>query len=194
MRLRTWYTPEVPKDDLFEMKTFVVPRAKLRPVVNATDANNTVSSNNLTMTLAELSVKLEQELQDYTTDNHSDDANTTKVSWEGELIPNGPWIDRELFKIGNITITNKDVVVSTGVTLAIALGVVSTCSYISWRNRKAIAAGARRASEYVRNSVKKIRQSFSGAPPDENPRRVSDVIPGKQQQNFFKDLNKERNA
>jgi len=37
----------------------------------------------------------------------SDDFNSSnKVSWDGEVIPDGPWLDRKLFKIGDYDVTN----------------------------------------------------------------------------------------
>lgn len=88
--------------------------------------------------------------------------NGSKINWEGEEIPEGPWIDRELFKIGDISITNKDVVIGTGTIIIIVLVVFGICSYISWRKRKEIAQGVRRLSTAVRRLSTRIRKSISG--------------------------------
>ena len=66
----------------------------------------------------------------------------SKVNWDGEEIPPGPWIDRELFSIGDFVVTNKTVVGVSGATVIIILIFVGICMYISYRNRKRIAEEA----------------------------------------------------
>lgn len=73
----------------------------------------------------------------------------TKTNWEGEVIPPGPWIDKELFCVGETCVTAGDAVIGTGVLIVIILVVVAICAFISWRKRKEIAAGARRLSSYA---------------------------------------------
>ena len=29
-----------------------------------------------------------------------------KVNWDGDVVPDGPWLDRELFKVGDVSVTN----------------------------------------------------------------------------------------
>jgi hypothetical protein len=49
---------------------------------------------------------------------------------------NAPWIDKVLFKIGNVEITVKDVVIGAGGIVGIVLGSVAVCAIISWWKRK----------------------------------------------------------
>lgn len=68
------------------------------------------------------------------------------------IIPDTPWLNTELFKIGNLKITTA-VLGTTAIVLIVIGGIVFLCmSIIAYRKRKAIASGARRASDYVRRA------------------------------------------
>jgi len=55
----------------------------------------------------------------------------------------------------------------TSIVLIVIGGVVFLImSFIAYRKRKAIASGARRASDYVRRASQKLRASISGRPAD----------------------------
>jgi len=115
-----------------------------------TSSNTTENSTTLTNETAIIEEELDNQVLIET------DPNSTKVNWDGEEIPEGPWIDRELFKIGDISVTNKDVVVGSGTIVIIVIVVFSVCAFISWRKRKEIAIQARRASTYLRRASSKI--------------------------------------
>jgi hypothetical protein len=72
-----------------------------------------------------------------------------KTNWEGEVVPDGPWYDKELFNIGGTSITAGDAAIGSGVLIIIIIVVVLICLFISYRKRKEIAAGARRLSSYA---------------------------------------------
>lgn len=68
------------------------------------------------------------------------------------VVPDEPWLNKELFKIGNLKITTA-VLGTTAIVLIVIGGIVFLImSIIAYRKRKAIAAGARRASDYVRRA------------------------------------------
>lgn len=99
-------------------------------------------------------------------------ANNTEVktNWEGEVVPKGPWYDKELFNIGGTSVTAGDVAVGTVILIIVILIVVAVCMFISWRKRKEIAAGVRRLSS-------KIRASIAGKKkPDEQPADPNEKI------------------
>lgn len=89
------------------------------------------------------------------------------MNWEGEVIPDGPWVDKELFCVGDNCVTAGDAVIGTGVLIVIILIVVAICAFISWRKRKEIAAGARRLSSYAVRASQKLRASMAGKRPEE---------------------------
>lgn len=117
----------------------------------------------------------------------------SKVNWDGEEIPPGPWIDRELFSIGDFVVTNKTVVGVSGATVIIILIFVAICMYISYRNRKRIAEEAQRLSTSVRSLSMRIRASFVGRPLEVNKepglqKSVSEIASGTQQKEFLRDM------
>jgi len=78
--------------------------------------------------------------------------NETKpdTNWDGVKVSEGEWIDKELFKIGDVSITTKTVIISSTTIIIIILIAVAICLAISYWKRKQIADGARRASTYIR--------------------------------------------
>jgi ATP/ADP translocase len=81
------------------------------------------------------------------------------VNWDGEVIDDS-WFSREAFTIGNTVITNKEVTQVSGITIVIIVIIVVVCMVVSFRKRKRIAMEARRASEFVRRSTRKLRMSI----------------------------------
>jgi hypothetical protein len=68
------------------------------------------------------------------------------------VVPDEPWLNKELFTIGNLKITTA-VLGTTAIVLIVIGGIVFLImSIIAYRKRKAIASGARRASDYVRRA------------------------------------------
>lgn len=68
------------------------------------------------------------------------------------VIPDVPWLNTELFAIGNLKVTTA-VLGTTAIVLIVIGGIVFLImSIIAYRKRKAIASGARRASDYVRRA------------------------------------------
>jgi hypothetical protein len=75
--------------------------------------------------------------QNYTLPPGPSDNQTEVTNWDGEkVVLNKPWIDKVLFKIGDIEITAKDAVIGAGGIVGIVLAVVAVCAFISWRKRK----------------------------------------------------------
>jgi len=66
-----------------------------------------------------------------------------------------------LFSVGDFDFTIGDAVgVSVTVIILASLG-FAISSYIAWRKRKAIAAGARRMSQSIKRASMHIRKSFA---------------------------------
>lgn len=65
--------------------------------------------------------------------------------------------------VGGRDITGEEVVIGTGVLVAIILVGVAICMGVSYWKRKKIAEGARRASNYVRRSTATLRASIRKA-------------------------------
>jgi hypothetical protein len=57
-----------------------------------------------------------------------------------------PWYDDKLFSVDDFDFTIGDALISTGVIIGLSAIGFAISSYIAWRKRKAIAAGARRMS------------------------------------------------
>jgi hypothetical protein len=85
------------------------------------------------------------------------------VNWDGEQVDRSEkWVDRELFSLGGVSVTTKDALISSGVLVAIIAVSSAVCLYLSWRNRKHIAEGARRASVFARKSMRRLRRTLVG--------------------------------
>ena len=79
-------------------------------------------------------------------------------NWDGEKVnKTDKWYDKKLFSIGDFDVTTGDVAIGSGTLALIIVVSVLIFMYISWRNRKKIAATAVRVSIAVRKSTKKIR-------------------------------------
>lgn len=92
-----------------------------------------------------------------------------RVNWDGVTVDNN-WLDTEAFKIGDLSITNKEVAQVSGATITLIVIIILICLFVSYRKRKRIVVEARRASEFVRRSTRKIRMSIKqkmGQPIDE---------------------------
>jgi len=87
-------------------------------------------------------------------------------NWDGEKVPEGEWIDKELFKIGDVQVTTKDVIISSTALIIIIIGVVIACMVVSYWKRKEIAEGGRRSFTYVRRKSIDLRNSIMGQPND----------------------------
>lgn len=130
----------------------------------------------------------------------SDSGNSTEevvVNWDGEVVPDGPWLDREAFTIGDTVITNQDVVVGSSSTMLLLILIGAICCYCCFRKRKRIAIEARRASMAVRRATHSFRRSMSiklgmediGELPEAEVEDVIEDFRGnKRQKNFMKDF------
>jgi hypothetical protein len=101
------------------------------------------------------------------TSNNSNSTNSTtkdedevRINWDNEVVPKGPWIETELFQIGDYTVTNKDVVVGTTVIIVMVVIAVVICLFISYRKRKRIMIEAARASFMIKKATHSIRRSI----------------------------------
>ena len=76
-----------------------------------------------------------------------------KINWEGQIVPEGPWLEKTLITIGSTEIKNEHVVWGSGIIIAIIILSVLICFAVSWWKRKFIVTQARRASTWVRRSL-----------------------------------------
>mmetsp|Transcript_15725 Transcript_15725/g.24156 ORF Transcript_15725/g.24156 Transcript_15725/m.24156 type:complete len:133 (+) Transcript_15725:874-1272(+) len=119
-----------------------------------------------------------------------------KVNWDGEIIPDGPWLSKEVISIGDVTLTNEDLVVGSSTTVIILLILQAVCMYASYRKRKRITVEIRRASEFIRRTSSYLRHSISGrggsVELNEQPHKIRIVkqnsTSNKKQSDFLKDL------
>jgi hypothetical protein len=85
-----------------------------------------------------------------------------KVNWDKECInKNKPWYDKTLFKVSDFDFTIGDAVLATSTIIIVACIAFAISSYIAWKKRKAIAAGARRMSASIRRMSTRLRESFA---------------------------------
>lgn len=105
------------------------------------------------------------ELKGSSTEVTIDTTETEKTNWEGEEVSLAkPWYDETLFSVGGVEITKKEALIGTAGIVAIIVVVVLVCCFISWRKRKQIAAGVRRASTFIKRQSLKLRNSLYGKP------------------------------
>jgi len=128
--MRTWYNQTVESSVKDDVDTVYIQRGGSEVDTDIVSANTTA---NQTFDTTDF-----KEIKPNTTE--------TKTNWEGEVVPDGPWYDKELFSLGGVDVTAGDAAIGTGVLIAIILIVVAICMFISWRKRKEIAAGVRRMS------------------------------------------------
>ena len=116
------------------------------------------------------------------------------------VLTNQSWTDKELFSIGDFTVTAQDAVISsTVIVILIVIGSL-ICLYISWRKRHAIADGARRASTFIvrqsqilRNTIKsKMGQPTEAA--DATPVDPNKIGRSRNEKEFLKDMFKYQSA
>ena len=87
-----------------------------------------------------------------------------RVNWDNECIDiNEPWYDKKLFKLSDFDFTIGAVaVMATSTIIIIVLVAFAISSFIAWRKRKAIAAGARRMSASFRRMSRRLSTSVMG--------------------------------
>ena len=63
--------------------------------------------------------------------------NKTKVTWEGKLVPRGPWYDQSLFTVAGYNITAKGLLLGGGAIAGIVIGIVLLvcCACSLWKRR-----------------------------------------------------------
>ena len=119
-----------------------------------------------------------------------------RVDWDGNEVQYNAisWSEQEAFTIGNTVVTKGDVAKVSGLTIALIVISSLICLYVSWRKRKRIAQEARRASEFIRRSTRKIRMSIkklAGQNVDDIPYTQPDANAlgkNRHQKEFLKDL------
>lgn len=80
---------------------------------------------------------------------------SSRTNWDGQLVEAGPWLESEVFTIGDIKVTNKHLIYSSGGFVALILIVVAICAIVSFYKRREIVEVARRASDHIRFSIRK---------------------------------------
>lgn len=88
---------------------------------------------------------------------------TVKVNWDGDCVTTmKPWYDDKLFTISDFDFTIGDAILSTVILIVLGAIGFAISSYIAWRKRKAIAAGARRMSASIKRASMRLRDSVIG--------------------------------
>lgn len=119
-----------------------------------------------------------------------------KVNWDGEVVAEEPWYDKELFKLNGSKITPINAAIFTGGTILIMAGIITACcSFIAYRKRKELAREIRRVSIYTGRISDRIRRSISGRTPlsqapddDINKKEKLRNPSGKKQKSFFREM------
>jgi hypothetical protein len=73
-----------------------------------------------------------------------------------------PWYDDKIFKISDFNFTIGDAVLVTTLIIVFSSIGFAISSYIAYRKRKAIAAGARRMSQSIKRASFKLHASIMG--------------------------------
>lgn len=126
----------------------------------------------------------------------SSDSYKPKVNWDGEAVPDGPWLEQALLRVNDTPITNEDVVVGSTILIIVIIIIVVICCGCSWWKRKVIAEGVRRASTYVVRASQRLRRSIHAKlrgrqsdPVPEGPAPSPSALGrNKQEVAFFQDL------
>ena len=91
-----------------------------------------------------------------------------KINWDNEVqLEDGSWAEwrkQEAVTIGNVTITNEEAAAGISAVALTIIIIVAICCFISFLERKKIAAEARSASITIRNSIRRM----TGADPDKD--------------------------
>jgi hypothetical protein len=85
----------------------------------------------------------------------------SNINWDGVVVPDGPFIEQVVFKIGNFDVTGQDVFIGSGAVVIIIVILVGICCYCSYRKRERIAIEAKRASYHLRKMSHRVRRSMS---------------------------------
>ena len=116
-----------------------------------------------------------------------------RVDWEGQPVKSGAWYDAELFKIGSLSVTAKEVGLSSGIIALLIFIGVCCCCFTCYKKKDDIEEGARRASTVLMNGARAIRNSIVGRPVDDPNAHHELPDPDKlgrdtNQRTFLKDL------
>jgi len=88
---------------------------------------------------------------------------TVILNWDGDCVhTTDPWYDDSLFTIADFDFTLGDALLTTLTIIVLSAIGFGISSYIAWKKRKAIAAGARRMSQSIVRASVRIRQSIYG--------------------------------
>jgi hypothetical protein len=86
-----------------------------------------------------------------------------QVNWDGDCVRmNTPWYDDKLFTVKDFDFTIGDALLTTMTIIVLSAIGFAISSYIAWRKRKAIAAGARRMSASIKRASIRLRDSIVG--------------------------------
>lgn len=85
-----------------------------------------------------------------------------RTTWEGETVKKGAWYDAELFKIGSLAVTAKEVGGVSGIVAVLITIGVMCCCFTCYKKRDDIEEGVRRASTVIMRAGSRLRQSIVG--------------------------------
>ena len=86
--------------------------------------------------------------------------NKEKVTWEGTVVPKGPWYEKTLFSIGEYEVTTGKLLIGGGTIAGIVIGiVVCICLACGWWKRKQLAKlMTRDIGDKLKDAVLKMKE------------------------------------
>lgn len=116
-------------------------------------------------------------------------SSTQKTDWDGKEVTSN-WYEKELFSIGTVSVTTGGIAIGSTVLITIGIIMGLIVCFFAYRERKNIATGARRLSDYVVRQSVKIRRSIKGKMGLEEEQE--DDIDPEQVQKDFRGNNKQK--
>ena len=74
---------------------------------------------------------------------------TNRVNWNGEPVPDGPWIEKNVISIGDLKLKNKDFVYAGSSAMIILVTLLCACLCVSYYKRKSLTTYGRRLSQQL---------------------------------------------
>ena len=80
-----------------------------------------------------------------------------RTTWDGKVVKKGAWYDTELFKLGSLSVTAKEVGGVSGLVAVLITAGVFCCCFGCYKKRDDIEEGVRRASTIIMKAGSRIR-------------------------------------